>query len=113
MTINLIQTLPAMIKRFFEASNRHDTAATIGCFTRDVTLEDQFGEYVGRAAVENRLIEVNHKFRPAFAILRVKPTEADVGLVVSVSGDFPGSPVQLDFHFQLRGGKISALTMER
>jgi hypothetical protein len=113
MTTSPIQTPPAVIKRYLEAANRHDTAALIGCFARDAVLEDQFGEYVGRAAIENRVLEINRKFRPAFAVLRTRPTEANVGLVVSVSDDFPGSPVQLDFHFKLRRGKISGLTIER
>ena len=35
-----------------------------------------------------------------------------VGLAVAVSGQFPGSPVTLDYQLRLRNGKISCLTIE-
>jgi hypothetical protein len=35
-----------------------------------------------------------------------------VNLVVAVSGQFPGSPVTLDYQLRLRNGKISSLTIE-
>jgi len=113
MTTGQIPRLPAVVKRYFEASNRRDAAATAACFATDGVLEDQFGQHVGRAEIEKRIIEINRRFRPAFALLRDQAAEEDVGLVVSVSGDFPGSPVQLDFHFRIRCRKIAALTIER
>lgn len=47
-----------------------------------------------------------------FVVLRRIGTPADLGLAVSVSGTFPGSPAELGFHFRFRGGKISGLTIE-
>jgi hypothetical protein len=35
-----------------------------------------------------------------------------VSLLVAVAGQFPGSPVTLDYALRLRGGKISTLTIE-
>ena len=35
-----------------------------------------------------------------------------VGLSVAVAGQFPGSPVTLDYALRIRHGKISTLTIE-
>jgi ketosteroid isomerase-like protein len=104
--------LPATLRRYFEAINRQEVAAAVGCFARDAVVEDQFGNYSGRDVIQEWLTETSKKYLPTLLVLREKLTDADVGLIVSVSGHFPGSPVQLDFHFRLRGGKITALTIE-
>jgi hypothetical protein len=46
-----------------------------------------------------------------FTLLRVSANGARVKLAVAVSGRFPGSPVTLGYEFQLRGQKISTLTI--
>jgi hypothetical protein len=107
-----IPNLPATLKRYFEAVNRQEVAVAVGCFARDAVVEDQFGKHSGRDAVQEWVTETSGRYMPTFLVLREKATDADVGLTVSVSGHFPGSPVQLDFHVRLRGGKITALTIE-
>jgi ketosteroid isomerase-like protein len=112
MKTNSIPRLPAVVKRYFEASNRRDVAATADCFTRDAAVEDQFGRHDGRAAIQQWIEEITRKYQPTFVLLKPAATEADMALTVSVSGHFPGSPVQLDFHFRLRCRKIAAMTIE-
>ena len=107
-----IPNQPATLKRYFEATNRQEVAAAVGCFARDAVVEDQFGRYSGRDAIQEWVAETSWKYLPTLLVLREKPTDADMALTVSVSGHFPGSPVQLDFHFRLRGGKITALLIE-
>ncbi|MDB6169626.1 MAG: hypothetical protein JWM88_2490 [Verrucomicrobia bacterium] len=103
---------PAVVKRYFETSNRRDVAAITECFTRDAAVEDQFGRRDGRAAIQQWIEEITRKYEPTFVPLKPAATEADVAITVSVSGHFPGSPVQLDFHFRLRCRKIAAMTIE-
>src|SRR5260370_32055743 len=95
-----IPTLPAAVKRYFDAASRRDVAAIAECFTRDALVEDQFGRHDGRAAIQQWIEEIIRKYGPTFVLLRPAATDADVALTVSVSGHFPGSPVQLDFHFR-------------
>jgi hypothetical protein len=104
--------LPVVVRRYFEAANRHDIAATAGCFTREAAVNDQFGCHDGRAAIWQWVEETTRKYEPTFLVLKPAETEADVAVTVSVSGHFPGSPVQLNFHFRFLGRKIAAMTIE-
>jgi hypothetical protein len=51
-------------------------------------------------------------YRPTFTLLRSLVSDHRVSLSVAVSGQFPGSPVTLDFELRLQDGKISTLTIE-
>jgi hypothetical protein len=104
--------LPAVVKQFFGASNRRDVAATAECFTSDATVNDQFGSHRGRAAIERWIAETTRKYEPTFLPLKPAATGAGLAMTVSVSGTFPGSPVQLCFHFRLRRRKIAAMAIE-
>ena len=104
--------LPVVVSRYFEAANRHDISATTGCFTRAAAVHDQFGCHEGRAAIRRWVRETTRKYGPTFVLLKPAATDAHVAVTVSVSGHFPGSPVQLTFHFRLQRRKIAALTIE-
>jgi len=107
-----IPNLPATLTRYFEATNRQEVAVATGCFARVAVIEDQFGRYRGRDAIQEWVAETSRKYAPTMLPIREIPTDADVGLTVSVSGQFPGSPVMLDFHFRLSSGKITALMID-
>ena len=103
-------TLPANVTRYLEAANRFDAAAD--CFTADAAVHDENRDYLGRDAICAWVADTSRKYRPAFAVMRALVNEGDVTLSVAVSGQFPGSPVTLDYHLRLRDGKILTLTIE-
>jgi hypothetical protein len=55
---------------------------------------------------------MDRKYAPTLLPLKATATTADLAVIVSVSGDFPGSPVQLNFHFRFRRRQIAALAIE-
>lgn len=101
-----------VVARYFEASNRQDVAAAMACLTRDATVDDPLGQSFGLRSVRRWFTRTSRLYRPMFVVLRRIGTPADLGLAVSVSGTFPGSPAELGFHFRFRDGKISGLTIE-
>jgi ketosteroid isomerase-like protein len=107
-----IPRLPAVVQHYFGASNRRDVAATVECFTGDATVNDQFGSHLGRASIQRWIEETTRKYAPTLLPLKATATAADLAVIVSVSGDFPGSPVQLNFHFRFRRRQIAALAIE-
>ena len=104
--------LPAAVKRFLEAANRSDAKDAASCFTIDASVHDENRDYSGRDAIQGWVSETCRKYRPAFTVMRASVLGGDVSLSVAVSGQFPGSPVTLDYLLHLRDGKISALTIE-
>ena len=107
MTINL----PAAVTEYFEAANRFDAAAAAGCFATDARVHDENHDYVGHDAIRGWIEETSRKYQPAFTLMRTSVRDEQVSLSVAVAGQFPGSPVTLDYELRLRGGRISALTI--
>ena len=104
--------LPADVTRYLEAANRFDATAAANSFTADASVHDENHDYVGRSAIRAWIAETSRKYRPAFTVLRAAVNGDDVTLSVAVSGQFPGSPVTLNYELRLCGGKISTLTIE-
>ena len=104
--------LPAAVARYIEAANRFDVTAAADCFTADASVHDENHDYAGRDAVRTWVAETSRKYHPAFTVMRATVNGDDVSLAVAVSGQFPGSPVTLDYQLRLSGDKISTLTIE-
>jgi hypothetical protein len=105
-------SLPAAVTRYLEAANRFDATAAADSFSADAAVHDENHDYVGRGAIRTWVTETSRKYRPAFTVMRATVNGDDVSLAVAVSGQFPGSPVMLDYVLRLCGGKISTLTIE-
>lgn len=104
-------TLPNAVTQYLAAANRHDAEAAAACFTIDATVHDENHEHVGRDAVRQWVEETSRKYQPAFTLMRTAVRGDEVSLAVAVAGQFPGSPVTLDYELRLEGGKIAALTI--
>lgn len=110
--MNTATTLPDAVTHYLEAANRFDVAAAAGCFTPDAAVHDENRNYVGRDAIRAWVAETSRKYRPRFTVMRTAVSGDEISLSVAVSGQFPGSPVTLDYMLRLRDGKISTLTIE-
>jgi hypothetical protein len=95
--------LPAAVSQYFAAANRFDA---------DATVHDENHDYAGREAIRGWVAETSRKYQPMFTLMRTSVQDGQVSLSVAVAGQFPGSPVTLDYELRLRGGKISTLTIE-
>lgn len=111
-TTTIITALPAAVSRYLEAANRFDALVAADCFTPDATVHDENQERVGRDAIRAWVAETSRKYRPAFTVMQATVKGDEVTLSVAVSGQFPGSPVTLDYRLRLRDGKIITLTIE-
>ena len=105
-------TLPDAVTRYLEAANRADATAAADCFTADASVNDENHDYVGREAIRGWIAETSRKYRPAFTLMRASVHGNDATLAVAISGQFPGSPITLDYTLQFRDGKIVNLTIE-
>jgi SnoaL-like domain len=104
-------TLPEVVIRFLAAANRFDAALAAACFAPNATVHDENRDYAGCDAIRAWVAGTSRKYRPTFTPLRSCVSDNRIDLSVAVSGQFPGSPVTLDYEIRLQDGKISTLTI--
>lgn len=91
--------LPHPIDRYFAAQNAHDADAMVGCFAPDAKVRDEGKDYVGRDAIRVWKVATVVKLGVATAPFDVREDGGRPVVVAKVSGNFPGSPVDLTFFF--------------
>ena len=100
--------LPQAIAAYFAADKR-DGDAVAKCFTERATVKDEGHTYTGHQAIRRWRTDTSTKYdyvSEPFAIT----TKDGVTVVTShLTGNFPGSPLDLRYFFRLEGDKISAL----
>src|SRR4029453_6165644 len=97
MSINL----PKPIAAYFAAAKAGDAGALARCFASNGVVHDEGGSFTGRAAIEKWNATARAKYH--HIVVPLGATERDGALVVigRVSGQFPGSPVELQHVFRL------------
>ncbi|BAQ18398.1 nuclear transport factor 2 family protein [Methyloceanibacter caenitepidi] len=99
--------LPAPIARYFSATTPTQIA---DCFTDEGVVTDERRSYRGRRDILRWREEVGQiSFRQDVLALDRRGDQAVV--TCRISGEFPGSPVELDHAFQLEGDKIARLVI--
>lgn len=99
------------IKTYFEINNGADTTQVTCCFTESSTVKDEGNAYLGLAAIEAWIINARKAFQfTSTPISSHKQGDQDI-VLAEVSGNFPGSPVQLNYAFIVNNGKIDALAI--
>lgn len=100
--------LPGPIAAYFTA-DRQDAEALVRCFTDTAVVKDEGHTYTGLDAIKQWKSEASAKY--AYTC-EPKAFEEHGGVSVVTSrltGNFPGSPVDLRFHFRLEGNRIASL----
>ena len=98
--------LPAPIAAYFAA----DAGGVASCFIENATVIDERREHRGRNAIARWKTEATAKYHYTSEPLAVDLSGADVVTVIArVTGEFPGSPIELRYRFTLEGDKIARL----
>jgi hypothetical protein len=101
--------LPAVIAAYVNAANLQDADAVARCFIAEAVVLDEGVERRGAAQVRAWAVEVSGKYHPVLEPRSVAATTAGIVVVGRVAGDFPGSPIDLRYSFELAGQKIRRL----
>jgi ketosteroid isomerase-like protein len=104
-----ITTLTGPVADYIAAANSQDVEAVTAIFTEDAVVQDEGQARQGIAAIRQWAVEVTSKYHPTVEALDVAQTDGKTILSGRVSGDFPGSPVDLRYVFTLDGRKIGRL----
>ena len=103
--------LPSPIASFFHAFNAKDTDAFLAPFAPDALVADEGHEYRGTATIKGWFDTVNAKYKPSIEATDLTEVGGEFVVTAQVRGTFPGSPIQLHYHFTLKDDKIAALSV--
>src|SRR5262245_43776685 len=101
-------SLPEPIAAYFVA-DEIDGEAVSRCFTEDAVVKDEGHTHQGRAAIKHWKTEASTKYHYTCVPLACEPTGNRLVVTSRLTGNFPGSPVDLRFFFELDGEKIASL----
>src|ERR1700756_3766158 len=87
----------------------HDTDALAECFAPDATVQDEGQTLKGRKAIKAWRLETAKKYRHTLEPIAASARGGNTVVSTKLTGNFPGSPITLDFVFTLQGDKIAAL----
>ena len=101
--------LPTPIALYIAAENRGDTEALARCFAEDAIVRDEGQTIEGMAAIEQWKVETKKKYRHTIEPLACSQKDDKTIVTNRLTGNFPGSPIELEFVFTLEENKIADL----
>lgn len=101
--------LPEAIRTYFQASNSYDSNLLAKCFAEDAILYDEGLTYHGPTAIKAHIVEANNDLRVKTDVTNAVEKNKETVVTATLSGNFEGSPVALDYYFAMKDDKISTL----
>jgi len=100
--------LPPPVAAYF-AADTSDASAVARCFSDSAVVIDERREHRGRPAITRWRAEALAKYHYTSEPLAAVVAGPEVTVTAQVTGDFPGSPVELTYRFTLEGAAIARL----
>lgn len=100
-----------MIASFLEATNTREFAGFLSLFTADGHVNDEADDY-HRAEIAAWIERAAAETKPVVEVVEVPRDGGQRVATADVSGNFPGSPVQLRCFFSLEDDKIATLLIK-
>lgn len=102
--------LPNVIAELVKTQNNFDSVAYAKCFTETAIVFDEGKTHHGRKEIEKWIEKANKDYEATMKPLDYS-TEKEI-LKVEVSGNFPGSPIILNYHIEITNDLISSLKVK-
>jgi hypothetical protein len=101
--------LTRAIADYVAAANSGDADAFGDCFADDATVRDEGHTYRGLTAIKDWNAMSKAKYQAVMTPLKSVERDGRTFVTNRLEGNFPGSPVEVDFAFSLAADKISLL----
>ncbi|MDF3822324.1 nuclear transport factor 2 family protein [Leptospira sp. 96542] len=101
--------LPVPIETYIQASNDSDLKKVLSCFTDTATVLDEGKILTGHNAIGKWFRKTRSKYQFKSSPIALKGKDKKLILTAEVSGNFPGSPITLDYQFQIVSDLIQDL----
>jgi hypothetical protein len=100
--------LPEPVAAYF-AADKEDGEAVARCFTEAAVVKDEGRTHRGREAIRQWKEEVSTRYQYTSQPFACEQRDGAVVVTSRLTGNFPGSPVNLRFFVVLDGDKIASL----
>jgi SnoaL-like domain len=105
----MIDNLPKPIALYIAAENSGDANLFDQCFAENAVVKDEDQTIEGLAAIKKWKAETKQKYQHTVDPLAFVQKEGKTIITNRLTGNFPGSPIELEFVFTLEGDKIVSL----
>jgi hypothetical protein len=105
----MITSIPSPIGAYLLAENSRNPRAVAACFKPDGVVRDEGKIRRGRTEIEAWKTETSAQYSAQIAPVEVSTVEGGYLLLASVSGNFPGSPLNMNFRFSVSDSLIDLL----
>jgi hypothetical protein len=101
--------LPKVIADLVKAQDNYDSVAYANCFSETGVMFDEGKTHQGRTEIQHWIAKGNEKYKTVMKPIAFTETDTSSVLSAEISGTFDGSPIHLNFHFELNNGFIQSL----
>lgn len=101
--------VPPIVAEYLEAESVKDAHRVSLCFVSDGVVHDQGKDHRGQDAIRTWKEDADAKYRYVSEPLAASVHENTVTVRARLTGDFPGSPVEVNQVFTLEDGRIVSL----
>jgi hypothetical protein len=101
--------LPEAIAAYIAAENGDDSETLSQCFIADAVVRDEGSTIEGLPAIKAWKAETKRKYQHTVEPLACVRTAGTTTVTNRLTGNFPGSPIELKFIFRLDGNRIASL----
>jgi hypothetical protein len=99
------------IAAYYHASDVYDRALLAGCFANDAILYDEGKVYHGPETISGHILKANRDAKVMTEITDCVEKNGETVVTATLTGNFEGSPIPLDFHFNVENEKVKALSI--
>lgn len=103
-------TLPEPIAAYFAAE--HNPEALARCFTAQAVMKDDGHTHTGVDAIKAFMAEASAKYSATTVPFALEREDGFQIVKAKVTGNFPGSPIDLSYRFRLERGLIASLEIK-
>ena len=107
-----MNTLPQAIAGYIDAANAQAPERLATFFNPDAIVHDEGHERRGREEIAAWARDTGMRYQSTIEAAGLEEADGRHRLQATVRGNFPGSPIVLHFHFQLRSGAIQSLEIK-
>jgi hypothetical protein len=100
--------LPKPIAAYFDA-DKLDAETISHCFTKNAVVKDEGHTYKGRVAIKQWKTDTSTKYEYTSEPFTCQQEGGRTVVTSRLTGNFPGSPVDLRYFFKCGGNKVSSL----
>jgi hypothetical protein len=105
----MIENLPKPIALYISAENTGDATLFDQAFAENAVVRDESETHEGLAAIKKWKAETKKKYQHTIDPLNVIERDGSFVVTNKLTGNFPSSPIELEFVFTIRDDKIVSL----